>query len=272
MSVSTTYPSLPGIYKFTSLLDGKVYIGKSVSLKERLRKYRKPSSEDTHIFRAIKKHGIQNFSISILEIYPNRNHFIEKYILIREAFWIKFYDATNKTKGFNVLSFSTDRTGIRASKETKIKMSKTQKEKRWTPEMRAKMREKMSGDKNPCFGKKWSKERKEKHPVKRGKDHFCYGKPRSEETKQKISKGLSGKNHPNFGKKLPQKWCDALSKSSKRKTCQIDPQTKETVKTWDSVGEAALGVYGDIKRLPDISRAVHNGRVYRGFLWGRVKS
>jgi len=63
-----------GIYCFTNLIDGKKYIGSAVKITRRLRKYFSISSIEyelskgrSHIYSAILKHGLDNFSLSILD-------------------------------------------------------------------------------------------------------------------------------------------------------------------------------------------------------------
>lgn len=49
-------------------------------------------------------------------------------------------------------------------------------------------------------GKKLSDSHIAKLKKRSGANHSGYGKPRSQETKDKLSKALKGANHPNYGK------------------------------------------------------------------------
>jgi len=124
------YPKLPGIYKFTNKVNGKIYIGKSVCLSKRLSDYKdeiKNSKTTRRFVSSLRKNGIDNFKIEILEAFPNRNSFIEGYILQREEFWIKFYNSTNPNIGYNeyskdtLLGYERIDTVIKKIRESKLK-------------------------------------------------------------------------------------------------------------------------------------------------------
>lgn len=54
-------------------------------------------------------------------------------------------------------------------------------------------------------------------PVRSGKDNPFYGKHHSDESKEMISKGLSGHLHPNYGKELPDEVKAKMSQAKKGK-------------------------------------------------------
>lgn len=60
-----------GVYRFINNINNKYYIGSSVNLYNRIRDYNQPRYQlrrrNTFIVRAIKKYGIENFTIAILE-------------------------------------------------------------------------------------------------------------------------------------------------------------------------------------------------------------
>ena len=91
--------------------------------------------------------------------------------------------------------------------------------KKHTKETREKMRKNHANFKkenHPRWGQKHSlesiKKMRKPHPSIRGKKHYFYGKHHSEETKKKISQKMSGKNHPWYGKHLPKKTMDKIKK------------------------------------------------------------
>lgn len=90
-----------GIYKITNLADGKIYIGQSVNLAERLRNHIKAGvgidAPGLKLYVDMKKLGVENFSFEILEKCPALE------LNNKEKYWIEFYHSQdfgyNITKG-----------------------------------------------------------------------------------------------------------------------------------------------------------------------------
>lgn len=82
-----------GIYKIENKIDGKVYIGQSVNIEDRWIKHKSVSQNINHenahykIYRAIRKHGLENFIFSIIEECSKEN------LDDKEKEWINFYDS-----------------------------------------------------------------------------------------------------------------------------------------------------------------------------------
>lgn len=76
------------IYKITNLINGKIYVGYTKKeLKERFNEHCKPRSKGAlkmPIVMAIKKYGIENFKIELLEESENDKYIHEE----REKYWI----------------------------------------------------------------------------------------------------------------------------------------------------------------------------------------
>jgi group I intron endonuclease len=91
-----------GIYKITSEIDEKVYIGQSVNIKSRLnahkRKLKKSEHENEYLQRAYLKYGEDNFTFELIEACN-----IEE-LDNRECYWIEFYDSMDRSKGYNLES------------------------------------------------------------------------------------------------------------------------------------------------------------------------
>jgi len=114
------------IYQITNKVNGKFYIGKTTkSVEERFQRHiYNHKSGKTHLYSAMRKHGIENFVVSILEEVKNS-------IDEREKFWIsKLSPEYNMTKG-------GDGGDTSESINYKIGMSKRD----------------LSGSKNPMFGR-----------------------------------------------------------------------------------------------------------------------
>ena len=81
---------MPYIYKITNDINGKIYIGKTLStieqrFKEHCKDYLKERNEKRPLYNAMKKYGVEHFHASIIEE-------CDEFILSeREIFWIEYY-------------------------------------------------------------------------------------------------------------------------------------------------------------------------------------
>ena len=149
------------VYKATSP-SGKVYIGyTSQKLEQRWSKHIYDSKRglDHYFYRAMRKHGHDSFSIEAIYQSLDRKDALEK-----ESYFISCYRSYVPSIGYNGtmggdVGFPTA--------ETKIRMSKAHSE-----ESRKRMSE-----------------------AQRGERSHLYGKPRDEDTKNKISEALKGRVH-----------------------------------------------------------------------------
>lgn len=102
------------IYKLTNLQTNKIYIGKTTrTLEERLKEhefYANNEEHNTHLARSIRKYGINNFKIEVLD-----TAFSEKELNEKEQFWIKKYNTiqngynlTDGGEGGNTYKYKTD--------------------------------------------------------------------------------------------------------------------------------------------------------------------
>lgn len=87
------------IYKFTNLVNGKIYIGQTVKrFRDRLADHVwKMKNNPCYFHKALLKYGLVNFDIEIIEkdIDPTQLNGLEIY-------WISYYDTTNRDKGYNL--------------------------------------------------------------------------------------------------------------------------------------------------------------------------
>lgn len=86
------------IYKIENTVNQKVYIGQTkVNIEQRWKEHlRHAPYGDQVINRAMRKYGVDNFTLKILETCFLKN------IDEREIYYIAKYDSTNKNKGYNV--------------------------------------------------------------------------------------------------------------------------------------------------------------------------
>ena len=171
------------IYLIENTKNGKQYVGyTSKTLEERWKKH--CGDNTTYFHKAIRKHGKENFVMSILD--EDGDFECEKY-------WIEklntFVDGYNLTKGGESGMFGRKHTekarrklsefnrGRKHTDETKRKIGEAHKDKTLSEETKRKMSEAKMGDKNPNYGKTPSKEARRKMSESRtGEKNWRYGK------------------------------------------------------------------------------------------------
>lgn len=86
------------IYKVTNILDGKSYIGQTINTAEaRWKRHQQDALSrqlDTHFARAIRKYGVDNFKLEVIDTAECQEELTNK-----EIFWIKFYNSIEE--GYN---------------------------------------------------------------------------------------------------------------------------------------------------------------------------
>ncbi len=107
-----------GIYKLTNTITNESYVGSSINLTSRIRKYysfkyikNKALNSGSRISKAIFNYKINNFKFEILE-YCNKESLIEK-----EQYYID-----KLSPKYNVLKFAGSSLGFKHSIETKLKL------------------------------------------------------------------------------------------------------------------------------------------------------
>lgn len=91
-----------GIYKITNLSNNKIYIGQSINIYQRYKAHQQyalnPKSREynTPIHNAIRKYGIQNFQLEILEQCTTEQ------LDEKEIYWINYYNSTDRAIGYNL--------------------------------------------------------------------------------------------------------------------------------------------------------------------------
>ena len=198
------------IYKITNLLDKKIYIGQTQrTLEERMREHCR-NSRASYIDRTIKKYGIENFFVEIIETCKTVEELNE-----REIFWIKFFDC-KFPNGYNLTDGGEGSNGYKATPELSAKLSKMRKGRKNTPEQRAKISASLKG-------KIFSEETKAK--ISSAK----LGHTVSEETRTKLRKA-------NIGKKASENTRLKMSASCKTK---VAVRCVETETIFESITAAA---------------------------------
>jgi group I intron endonuclease len=84
------------IYKITNILNNKIYIGQTIRpINQRFKRHLNDAYKlDTHLARAIRKYGQNNFTIEEIDKAMTQNELNKK-----EQYWIRYYDSVNT--GYN---------------------------------------------------------------------------------------------------------------------------------------------------------------------------
>lgn len=99
-------------------MNGKIYIGLSKNIQNRLRGHKSSKKDNNRIARAIRKYGWNNFEVEILELLEDLSKLEE-----RETFYIKQFDSTNREKGYNILEKNLCKYSSDLPTETRKRMS-----------------------------------------------------------------------------------------------------------------------------------------------------
>ena len=195
-----------GIYKIENLINNKIYVGKSeVSVENRLYEHKKGYKSNQHLQRAIEKYKIDNFSFELLEECNKED------CCSRERYWIEKFNCIFPN-GYNYTSGGENSSGFTYSEISKNKMSNSAKD-RCNSDIEHKRLSQIASN------REWTAEEKLKvsNTLKeRFKDKTkvpMYGKKHSKETKEKMSKNRKGEKHPMYGKKLSESAKQAKSLS-----------------------------------------------------------
>lgn len=166
------------VYKYTNKINGKAYIGITTrKLKTRDWEHKKQKVDDgTPFHNAIKKYGIENFHLDIIDKANNLDELKEK-----EKRWIMFYNTfihSQNSKGYNLTKGGDGLFGHKGHWLGKIRSEETRKK-------ISKARKGRFGGKNHyLYGKG--------HLLK-GENNPNYGKPQSEEQKKRHSETMKGR-------------------------------------------------------------------------------
>lgn len=113
----------PGVYVIRNHVNGKVYVGSSISVSGRLRGHVTHLSRGDHtnkkLQRAWTKHGIDSFEFGVLET-------CDPVDLIKcEQKWIDKFDASGRNTGYNICPKADSRLGVKHTEKACNKISKT---------------------------------------------------------------------------------------------------------------------------------------------------
>ena len=143
------------IYKITSP-SGRVYIGQTISLEQRLFKYKTNNcKQQPKIFNSIKKYGWDKHLFEIIEELSDDRNLLNE----REKYWIEYFDSMNKglncTGGADSKLISNET--IEKIRQSKLGKPSPNKNKKMSDEQKEKIRQSMLGNTNNRYSNKLSK-------------------------------------------------------------------------------------------------------------------
>ena len=196
-----------GIYMWTNLLTGDMYIGQSIDLSKRFRKYFTisyiKSRKELIISRALIKYGYANFSVSILE-YCDRCD-----LTAREQHYLDKFNPQ-----YNILKIAGSSLGFKQSEETRLKISKA-------------LKGIYTGDKSALFGRFHTEETKKIMSLsKAGENNPLYGKTHNEDTKELMRQRALNRKHS----------CETKDKMSKTHGNPVNIYEKSSSKGFELIG------------------------------------
>lgn len=236
-----------GIYSINNLVNGKRYVGKSKNIEDRIRAHFRLLKKDCvtrsvnrHLFAAVKKYGIENFSWEVLESFSELDHNL---LADKEVWWMEFYKSTQRDFGYNLIKDSSSKVVIH-------------------PETIEIFRQNSMGSKNPNFGNYWSddqKSRMSKVAIARHKSGY-YG----DQWRQKISQA-SKEIWKDDEKKSIMARNVAIGKS-KYRIFQYDKNSLELIRVWENMLEI-MDENPDYHKIAIYSVANGHKKSYRGYIW-----
>lgn len=269
------------VYCVRNKINGHVYIGKHEWHYPYIDKsYTGSGRKIMDAYNSTKYNKETDFEIYILEWITTNSDDLNK----SEVFWIDIFDAFHNPKHYNLTSGGDGRTSEELLGENNPNYGKSMSE-----EQKQKIREYRTGKK---ASKETRMKMSESH---KGKNNHMYGKHISEEQKQKIRDNLpdySGKNNPNYGNhKLAGEnhpmYGKHLKESSKLKISQANTGRKHSLKERKQVANPVVKLdknwnfikeyWGSKEAMEEIGTTWNGGigesckskgvKLYKGYRW-----
>ena len=139
---------VPVIYKIVNKINDKIYIGQAQNMYKRFSEYRKLRASK-RLLNSIKKYGLSNFKVKILEIVDDINKLNE-----REQYWMDYYNSYDENIGYNICKIAGTTRGRSRTQEEKTNLSNI-------------MKGKYQKENNPFYGRTHSEETKKLMSLKK---------------------------------------------------------------------------------------------------------
>ena len=221
------------IYKYTNLLNNKVYIGRTkTSLVGRAGKNGEKYHNLKYFGAAIKKYGWENFKGEIILDNLTYEEACEQ-----EKYYIKFYDSQNSKKGYNLASG-----GEGPTKEALEKMKESHRNKSLSEEHKAKISKSLG----------------------QGKNNVNYGRKQSALARLHIQMAKSGRNHPNWGKHLSEETKEKIREGNEKPVLQYDLDGT-FIREWSGAKRAAKELDLNYTAINNCLRCIRHSSC--GYIW-----
>jgi len=217
-----------GIYLIKNIINKKVYIGSAVNIDKRWKEHKKLLKQGKHHSKHLQYawniDGQLNFKFEIIEEVSNPLH-----LLSYEQVYLDYYKSYERERGYNICKVAGSMLGIKHSKETKQKMSKTHTGKRFSEESKNKMSEAKKNmteeTKQKMSETHTGKILSEEHKNKIGEANT--GRKHTEETKQKISEAHIGRKLSEEHKKKLSEVANNMSEEHRKKLSEAKRNSKK---------------------------------------------
>jgi group I intron endonuclease len=230
------------IYMIRNKFNDKKYIGQTTrSFADRINDYKRGFGNN-YLNNAFNKYGWDNFEFSIIDTANNLEELNNK-----EIKYIKEYDTTNKTIGYNIESGGNNAI---PSAETLEKLSKSHTGIKQDSAWIEKRIPKAGSEEAKKFGR--SKTEEEKKFLSENSPKFWLGKTRSDKTRIKISETKKANGQS-------EKQIIASNKS----VYSINLETREVI-SYTSTAQAAIAIKVN---QSSISRYCSKDKIVDGFVW-----
>lgn len=129
-----------GIYLLRCITNGKVYIGQSQNIYQRIMEHRSriksttKNYQSTRIYLAMKKYGAENFYVEVLEKVEDLSIIDD-----REQYYLDYFNSTNNKIGYNTCPVSKTCRGVKHSEEVRKRMGDSKRGKKLSDEAKRKI-------------------------------------------------------------------------------------------------------------------------------------
>lgn len=187
--------AVAGVYRIRNTVNGKVYVGSSVDVHDRLRHHRESLARNTHINRhlqaAFNAYGADAFEFDVVDaIWDAKKKreagTLKAQLLGWEQLWIDHYESHKQDNGYNINPRADSCLGVVHSEERRRHNSEAQKGKKYDDEYKRRMSERTKGRVFSDEHRKNHADANRRPEVRARRSAATKGIPKSEETRARM--------------------------------------------------------------------------------------